>query len=557
MRLSPEQATLAQAIRVQIAANQPNLSIKEIDKKVAQILAPTNALPTLQSPSQLNSSRLKQQKNPSPSTKLDIVTSVKLAKLQQHYAKEYGARLAETKIKELIDSGRAQDGTMEILLSSIEANESPTSTRTQPGGFINVGATCWFNSLVQSLFKFDGPYKKALDTQVENAQGSLIHAKRANHLRTLIKLSEQEANPTNNETLIDATKSFIKDLYKNQGGLLIGLNRHEDADSGYRALIEYLGLDVTHINSLQLTQKTKSLETNSSIQKSSNEPLIALKPHGKNCKSIQDLINSSNRVVENLSAENGYKFSGDYGPAESSQRMDYLTSASNPKIGDEVVFSLPRFTIGQNAKGDFVSTKNQATIQINPRIKIPLYTDDGSSVKGDAILQLKSLVYHVGNSLNSGHYITYVRAQNGTYTAYNDDNVKEGIPESVILEGTKKNAYLATYQVVSYRKAMNEFAVDLGYEVLDPPSDSDSGRYTETPPIPSKVLLPLTEQEIKRLKDEKGLSRETVESFFEALGASEFNALVKEHLGSSSDEEESELEFHTPLSSRSSSPTPS
>lgn len=60
------------------------------------------------------------------------------------------------------------------------------------------------------------------------------------------------------------------------------------------------------------------------------------------------------------------------------------------------------------------------------------------------VYALNGTVHHKGSTINSGHYVAYVRMGNNskTWRCYNDANVKDGVDED---EALSKDALMLSY----------------------------------------------------------------------------------------------------------------
>ena len=316
----------------------------------------------------------------------------------------------------MFEANQTVEGLETILISMREVNpvhimEHAVASRTQPGGLFNVGNTCWLNSTLQAFFKTDAPYFDALMTQSENPDNS----NRAAKLLQIIYLSNEKVTPAINEKLYGLITAFVDDLYKEKGDLLTGKGHQEDADSGFRALIAYLGLyDVTSKQSpIRFSQLRHGLVTSTeSTTEGATEALVSLKQidtlNPEN--SIQELLDLSHMRLETLTGDNQCYFDREPESAEDTLKINYLSVGETPpKLGDAFPISAPRFINERNDAGEYTSHKDATPVYFNPQMTLPLYDKSGSSTQCVVELSLQSIVCHNGVSAESGHYITYTR----------------------------------------------------------------------------------------------------------------------------------------------------
>ena len=82
---------------------------------------------------------------------------------------------------------------------------------------------------------------------------------------------------------------------------------------------------------------------------------------------------------------------------------------------------------------------------MNPSsIAIQLKTATGTSTPSQLELLPKSFVCHEGNSINSGHYFTYVREEDGSWYKHND-SITTKVTQKEVETVAAKKAYLAFY----------------------------------------------------------------------------------------------------------------
>ncbi len=436
----------------------------------------------------------------------NIVTAEQKEKLTQlfHYYVQSGVSEGDavTQVQALFTGGGHADGRLDATLQSMKEvdpeyiMEQAVALRTEPGGLFNVGNTCWLNSTLQAFFMNEGPYFEALVQQLGN-RDNLDYSNRATKLLQILQYSNHPL-PDSDEERLDInrmiytqTQAFVEDLYKENGALLAGKGSQEDAGEGLQALINYLGLyDVTSKQSpIRFSELRHGLKTGTENITEERTPLPSLKQTDirSPANSVKELLAQFHRRSEMLTGEDGCNFGREASDVEDTLKVSYLTVGETlPKVGDTFPLSAPRFRTELDEASIPSSHKDLTPIMFDPEITLPLYDADGSHTESIVTLQLQRIVCHNGNSAQSGHYITYTRNDDGTYTEYNDSEVTAGFSIAQIQAALSTEGYLATYKVAEVKRPNPGDSEDsiLSLIVANSQTDDDSGQGSlgATPP---------------------------------------------------------------------------
>lgn len=320
--------------------------------------------------------------------------------------------------------------------------------RTEKGGLYNLGNSCWFNALIQSQFRSDGVYYRALE-KAASATLSFDRQKycsRASALLRIINLLDETPTIEVNEELYDRLKSFLTHLFENSRGIAFGVQ--SDAQEGLDKLIDYLGL--SHIgrpcdpsqatDAIDLIRKEMESETqmgisqiifgersglgNPTLNKTSQIPL-EIRP---DAKTMQDLITAHSMAGERVERTNDPSF-----------KMNYFFLEPEQLAPKEMTFHMRRYGFNlETLQPELISKP----ISINEELLVPVYNKHGTKVERILVLKLRDVVFKEGPTADSGHYISS-KFEEGHTTLYDDAHVSHNT-----VRDAEKKSFLLTYTFV-------------------------------------------------------------------------------------------------------------
>lgn len=320
-----------------------------------------------------------------------------------------------------------------------------TSLEIAKDGLPNFGNTCWFNSLIQTVFRADGPFKEALKFRAEHSEDPSTYPDQfSNRAIQLLAILEQDNRLLRNKADF---KEFIAD-FKNNCFKDSPFEKQEDVTEALSALMDYLNLDpLLH----RVVPKTNVDITEINYHNTNQEPVsynIVL-PNLKS-NSIQEAINQyfAPEYIPNTNG-NGLIIDNQSYPCT---KTPYLSS---DKVDfKELVITLPRFV--QDTYGR--RKKNKDSIEVDDTITLNLCRDD-LTVEKTVTMRLKSVSMHSGE-LGGGHYTAYVRNSDGSFDYYNDSTKSKHSYEQA-KTAMSKNGYFAVYEVIKIE--------DVFFDALDIP----------------------------------------------------------------------------------------
>ncbi len=343
----------------------------------------------------------------------------------------------DSRIQNMILKNEHKDPLFHVLVNSVNET-TPTHIQRAAGGLFNKGNTCWLNASIQMLFATTSPYYASLVNKTKEMQDPL-HQARSQALLDIIQLSKQPATAKNDQALHQALEVFVIDLFQNSSLDSLSIRNQQDAHEGYDALISYLGLKEPQ--SFSFTALQYGHETKRSSIKTDKESILVLR-HGKQAqkaKSIQELFNRANMCVEEMKGQNQLQRPDGIG-YEDGKRVNFLSLQG--KIPTHIKLEVPRFQYDRILKRRI---KDSSPIQFNDQVQLPFYSSDGKKLHGLAVLQLKSVICHLGRSAYGGHYITLEKQPNGLFTLYDDSQIIPNISVARAQSYMNQGGYIADY----------------------------------------------------------------------------------------------------------------
>ncbi|KAH9248484.1 hypothetical protein BASA81_013810 [Batrachochytrium salamandrivorans] len=362
---------------------------------------------------------------------------------------------------------------------------------TQPAGFPNLGATCYMNSLVQTLFHNDRFRKLVYEYRPNPTSGSAEakeHAYALQRLFTQLDLSTSES--------IDPS-SFVE-LLKLETQI------QQDAQEFNKLLLDHLSVVMETPELLEMFQG-ESKYTNTCMvchsESGNTSPFLELELTLKNETDITGCLQTL-FLPEQLIGENQYHC----GVCEC--RVNAKRKLELTKLPPILNLQLLRFVF------DPVSLAKRKTKE---SINIPEELELAPGIWYD----LKAILFHKGQSANAGHYVSEILCRDGEWWIFNDHAV-ERRQLSKRASGTKNSSSGDAYMVIYHQRQSGVSEVDC--RTLAPPELvqqvlEDNNRF-ET----SRLFL----MEQKRLVEEVG---EVRKQQYQDVFLNQALPIDKQHLG--------------------------
>ncbi len=414
------------------------------------------------------------------------------------------------------------------IAASLKQSQQNAAISCQPGGLYNLGNTCWLNSLTQAIFKNGSTYREALQRKAsmhvnpslpedQQAVQNAFKA-RAEGLLEIINASETLSDKESGLRLHRLQSIFTEAFCSIMG---IPARTQHDPSEGFHLLCIFLDLDEYLPKfEIQTNLRARCTSANSFTGKEDATTIVLA---SRNIDSLQAAVEHHFMNPELLSGETSYDFEDGWGHQEA-YKTDYLTNKSIPK---QIMIQAPRFyqrkdpgiKIGswQITAPQTILEKNTGLIEFNEMITLPIYDKYGQKIQKIATMKLVSAVGHKSSTLNSGHYVSYKREENGSYTCYNDTRTKNISPLEA-QQNIAKDGYLAVYELHSVEDYQAHQAGHSGFKTLSsalPPIENlDLDLALSAPPItnaepppPAKTTMPTVRKEVRFAAETKKTSQ--------------------------------------------------
>ncbi|KAL2863310.1 ubiquitin-specific protease UBP15 [Aspergillus lucknowensis] len=286
-------------------------------------------------------------------------------------------------------------------------------------GMKNQGATCYLNSLLQSLY-FTNAFRKAVYQIPTESEAS-----KDNHAWTLQRLFNNIQTSDTAVSTIELTASFGWDLAQHslyqqdiQEASRILMDKLEEKMKGTPAegtLTElFVGKTKTYISCINVDYESSRVEDFWDIQ---------LSVRGN--KNLDDCFKDYIRA-ETLEGENKYDAGAPYGLQDAKKGMIF---ESFPPV---LHLHLMRF---------MYDLHRDATMKINDRVEFPMEFDASPYLSKDAdmseswVYQLYGVLVHSGG-LDAGHYFAFLRpTKDGFWYRFDDERVSRATDKEIFEDG--------------------------------------------------------------------------------------------------------------------------
>lgn len=363
--------------------------------------------------------------------------------------------------------------------------------RTTHSGIFNLGATCWFNTLCQSLYIPEGPHKEELSIRL-----TALKAQNAELQSRIKALESQDTDATDaaergalrelnqtvekNETNINRIQSFTSILEMAREGLPDDLEgrvafntlfseiiesffsefeafnasegyddfhrfRHQDLFEGISRLQAFLGL-ANHPETIDQTQLRvrdhyQALKGNHT-RFSRDSELVAFSPVPTKFGSTSNGLRQHFMHPEVMSDSEQVEF-------DKAGKLDAVKTTFHVlPDGKQAPLSLMVQNLRFNFDRKTLSyTKCEDPVECSDQIVMPFYDVTGEKVEKLVKYILDGVICHLGKEAGSGHYVFYKKTKDG-FTCYNDELVykvaERFLPK--VLNTIRQNGFMALYQ---------------------------------------------------------------------------------------------------------------
>jgi ubiquitin C-terminal hydrolase len=280
------------------------------------------------------------------------------------------------------------------------------SDLVSPGGIPNLGATCYMNAVLQILKAFYLPKINEKDDILGKAFQVLMQTIQADK-----NIATQEQASACFEALLNQFKSWLEST-----------NKQEDAGELLIHIFDWMKLPTAQMNYTLVHPATHEIEAENSVPWlihmvslcSLNKPLTTMQEYFANSLEADEIVRNNSKLSQ-------------------AKRLSALDKLYN----DMLVLQLTRYTFNEG-----ISRKNKEEVQAPFHLTIK--KEQTVNMDKDWNYNLAGFIYHVGDNLNGGHYIPYIRKE-GRWICYDDDHVY--VLSDTDAEDKAKKSYLFFYQL--------------------------------------------------------------------------------------------------------------
>lgn len=366
------------------------------------------------------------------------------------------------------------------LNAAIEASkvtaEPGKGVQIDPECLLNLGSTCWFNAILQAIFKTSSVHYDLLEAVALQEVSADLPLEMKTHLEAqkrraiqLIEILTLSAIGDPAKELYEKQKVLQEELGETFPETKIGTQR--DVLEMLPLIYSFFGID-NQLPTFTLQTHIRQVEDESfRLSPAQQFASISLSSGGS---SIQECI--KNQFMQPVSVEAELK-------------TEYLTS----DLPQYLTFEMKRFKVSYAPDGTQIHERLNEDIHVDEEIRLPIYNAGGTCVEKVITMRLVTVIAHQSRDYDHGHYVSYQLLPNGTYRKYNDSKVSL----LTVAEGkaaTAKEGYVAVYEFASEQEPV-EGEFETIKTIYPPREEAAAAPQPPAPATPEPAASPVEAQD--------------------------------------------------------------